>query len=1490
MNKENPLVSIIVRTKDRPKLLQQALRSIASQTYRHIEVVLVNDGGCDLDIDNIKDILDDISLNYRKLSENTGRAHAGNVGIEYAHGAYIGFLDDDDELYPEHIETLVTFLVQSDYEVAYSDSLMVYKAYNSDTQELTHLENELAFSEDFNYDRLLFENYIHFMCLLFRRKVLITSGGFDNRFELYEDWELLIRIGATYPFHHIKKTTANYIQWSTELQISQNNKDPDFLKQSYMKIVSKHIDRITPNRIHNYVSRHAFARYHLKELKKTFEKYKIQLDEKDRAIIDCLDSIMRDKDAQIREREIQIKEKDFQLGERDAQLIVRDVQIGERDATIREKDALIEKKDHIIKHFENTLKEKDSYINIIHTGHSWKLLNKYFYIRDKVLPLNTKRRLFYNVLIEALVAPRPLFKSINKANVKKFFYYLKIADPLTIEKKIAQKLSFEVSEQKTSHSINGHNFTDQAVDNNYFTFLFNTKMKPGEEYVPLSYPNIPKTDMKLIAFYLPQFHPIQENDTWWSKGFTEWANVTRAIPQFIDHYQPRLPGELGFYDLRIPEVQKRQVELAKQYGIHGFCFHFFWFHGKSLLETPIKQFIEHCDFPFCINWANENWTRRWDGLDNDVLIAQEHSPEDDIAFIKHISPYLNHKNYIRVNSKPLLIIYRPALFPNPKATAKRWREWCLRNGIGDIYLALTHSFEHIDPRSIGFDAAIEFAPNTFPIKDITSEFTIINPNYKGIISDYTNAIEFAQKYSSPPYKKFRGICPSWDNEARRPGRGSVLVNSTPSNFKRWLKALCHFSHNHLEPDERFIFINAWNEWAEGAYLEPDKRYGYAHLQALADTLVEYDSEVKRNKILYVCHDAHFHGAQLLSLNIIKLLALKFKYKVYCILKSGGELEPELSKYATVYNVERDYKTLKEKETLCRQLYKTGIREALCNTVASGDFTKLLNDTGIKTVTLVHELPGIMKQMKIEDHARLLAEHSYKVVFPSHYVKEKFKTIASVDGNKAVTIPQGLYKHNRYKGKKDEARKKLREYLSLPEHALIILGVGFGDFRKGIDLFIEVANMVTKERTDVYFLWVGNIHQESKALVDQSTTINKNIIIHSSSRDVSLFYGGADLYLLTSREDPFPAVVLEAMDVALPVIGFQDSGGFSDIINEHTGALVPHSDVHAMAREIKRLLDDTTERMLLGEHASQLIGEKFNFTDYVYSLLALLGHVHKKVSVIIPNYNYEAYLPLRMHSILNQTYPIYEILFLDDASTDRSVQIVEHYVEEGLNIKLIVNEKNSGSAFTQWSKGLQMAQGDFIWIAEADDLSDNVFIEKLLSCFEKDRDVIMAYCQSKQIDGDGKTLSQNYFEYTNDIDKEKWKKDYIREGIKEISDTLAVKNTIPNVSSVLFKRTDISSIADKLVTFRVASDWLFYVWLLTKGNIAYVSQSLNLHRRHDKSIIKSEDRELHYNEVVTMQEYIAKHFTVAQEIREKTLLYREYLKKYFGLIDSGINVS
>ncbi len=367
----------------------------------------------------------------------------------------------------------------------------------------------------------------------------------------------------------------------------------------------------------------------------------------------------------------------------------------------------------------------------------------------------------------------------------------------------------------------------------------NSKVTWQSSYVPkavdsIDYQTLP---LKVIAFYLPQFHPFDENDHWWGKGFTEWTNVSKAQPQYLGHHQPRLPGELGFYDLRLPEVMKQQIDLAHKYGVHGFCFHHYWFGGKRLMELPVNNFLADpsMDMNFCLCWANENWSRRWDGSESDILIAQNHSPEDDVAFFEDILPALKDPRYIRIDDKPLLIVYRASLLPDASATAERWRAQAIKHGLPGLYLTVARSFDITDPRPFGFDAAVEFPPHQVTTSEISHRKEIINPSYAGKIYDY---VELAKKYGDireERFVNFKTVMPSWDNEPRKPGKGHTFDGARPEVYAQWFSSAVKSTLKN-KSSERLLFVNAWNEWAEGAHLEPDRHYGYAYLQATANVL------------------------------------------------------------------------------------------------------------------------------------------------------------------------------------------------------------------------------------------------------------------------------------------------------------------------------------------------------------------------------------------------------------------------------------------------------------------------------------------------------------------------------------------------------------------------------------------------------------------------------------------------------------------------------
>jgi lipopolysaccharide biosynthesis protein len=348
-------------------------------------------------------------------------------------------------------------------------------------------------------------------------------------------------------------------------------------------------------------------------------------------------------------------------------------------------------------------------------------------------------------------------------------------------------------------------------------------------------------DVRLLAFYLPQYHPIPQNDRAWGPGFTEWRNVTRARPNYAGHRQPRVPADLGYYDLRVPEIMDAQAELARRYGLTGFCYYYYWFGGTRLLEMPLERMLAtgRPNAPFCLCWANENWTRRWDGGDSDVIMAQDYSDEDAVAIIADMSRYLESPDYIRVNGKPLILVYRVKDLPSFKRTSDVWRRYRRTHGIGDISIGMVESFElateQEDPARYGCDFAVEF-----PTHDMHTVASVAvrdrSPAFRGSIYDYEELVLRYAAKAEPSFKRLRTVLSGWDNTARRQTDGIVLERDTPGAFQAWLEWTIRRTREQNYGDERIVFINAWNEWCEGAYLEPDMEYGHDRLQAIANAI------------------------------------------------------------------------------------------------------------------------------------------------------------------------------------------------------------------------------------------------------------------------------------------------------------------------------------------------------------------------------------------------------------------------------------------------------------------------------------------------------------------------------------------------------------------------------------------------------------------------------------------------------------------------------
>lgn len=389
----------------------------------------------------------------------------------------------------------------------------------------------------------------------------------------------------------------------------------------------------------------------------------------------------------------------------------------------------------------------------------------------------------------------------------------------------------------------------------YVDWLFEANFNNKKDFIDLNRNSISLNEncTKIISFYLPQYYENEVNNENFGKGFMEWYNVTKSIPQFTGHYQPQLPIDVGFYDLTHDDIMYRQIELAKQYGIYGFCFYYYWFSGKKLLEKPLNNFLnnKNLNIPFCLMWCNEEWTNEWsDGHNKKIIMKQELLEDDDNKFMQDIIKYFKDDRYIKIKNKPILIIYKAKKFEHNKFKnfIKNITLNAKNNGFDGIFLMTTNAYYgDIDLKELDFESVIEFSPGLLPISKETYDMKgkYVNPQFNGRIIDIHKSLSKGLHLIDMKFKTHKCVFPGWDNSARKAycKAGATVLQMTPGDFKQWLKdAMIWTQQNHAQ-DEQFVFINAWNEWAEGAHLEPDQKYGYAYLQAVQDVISDISQKL-----------------------------------------------------------------------------------------------------------------------------------------------------------------------------------------------------------------------------------------------------------------------------------------------------------------------------------------------------------------------------------------------------------------------------------------------------------------------------------------------------------------------------------------------------------------------------------------------------------------------------------------------------------------------
>ena len=983
--------------------------------------------------------------------------------------------------------------------------------------------------------------------------------------------------------------------------------------------------------------------------------------------------------------------------------------------------------------------------------------------------------------------------------------------------------------------------------------------------------------VKAIAFYLPQFHAIPENDEWWGTGFTEWRNVARGMPRFAGHHQPRIPRDLGFYDLRDPDVMRRQIEFAHGAGLHGFCFYHYSFGGQRLLEKPVEQFLSRpeLDLPFCLMWANENWTRTWDGLDEDVLVAQDYDEAHDVALVDDLQRHFADRRYIRVDGRPLLLLYRTDTIPDARGAIERWRRrWQSRHGEEPLIL-VAHAFGTDDPREVGADGAFQFPPHRLveSLRPVNDTLEVLDPRFAGHVVAYEDMVAAWRVDVDHEYPLVRTVVPGWDNEARRPARGLVVHGSTPERYEGWLREAVAAAREEPLLGESIVFVNAWNEWAEAAYLEPDVHHGAAYLNATARGLTAPRPSQERTKLVVVGHDAHRHGAQMILLNVALTLRRQFGCELAFHLLEGGALLDRFAELGTVDVVSRD-----EAPALYRHLRGLGYRHAIANTVVTGWTVPLLQAEHMRVVSLVHELPGLIEEYGLGEELAVVAARADELVVPSAVVGDAIGEATGIPPNQVTVMPQGLY---REAPATPDARLRLRTRLGMEDEDVLVMGLGYGDRRKGLDLFAAAARLAA-DRGGVRFVWVGDVHPEVAGELDDGTVTQVGF-----TDDVADHLAAADAFFLSSREDPFPSVVLEAQAAGLPVVAFRGATGSEALIEAHGRLVEPEDSLAALTAllESARISDERRAA------AARLVRERHTFDEYAFGLLRLAAPETPKISVVVPNFDYGHYLRGRLETIFQQTSPLFEVIVLDDGSTDDSLSELERIALAGeRRFEVVRAEANSGSVFQQWSAACDRARGDVLWIAEADDLSDPAFLERTVDALVTSG-AGFAFCDSVPVDAGGSPLAPSYKTYYRGAVGGLMDSDFVLDGVDFVRRCLAERNLVLNVSALVWRRDVLRAALDEclqeLGDYRLAGDWHVYATAALRGaRVAYVSQPLNLHRRHDGSVTGSLDAHIHLDDVRRVHEHVAARLDADEELRGRMDAYRTELASQLA----GVNGS
>lgn len=643
------------------------------------------------------------------------------------------------------------------------------------------------------------------------------------------------------------------------------------------------------------------------------------------------------------------------------------------------------------------------------------------------------------------------------------------------------------------------------------------------------------------------------------------------------------------------------------------------------------------------------------------------------------------------------------------------------------------------------------------------------------------------------------------------------------------------------------------------------------------------NNTNNDKIVVVTHSMNKSGAPMLAYNISK----KFKEKgfdVVVIAISDGFLEekyleldiPVIKMHQILESEKID--DIKLFDSIVKILKDKGYKNVITNTIISGITIPTFKKNNFNIISLIHEMKNSIELFNMKTGGRNVNFYSDLIVFPDKIVENEFYQIFQKNNDNSLICPQGLYKEVH---KITPDYNKIYKKYSIPINSKIIIGSGVPDLRKGIDLFLNAAQQLVylEKENEYHFIWAGKIYDKQLAgwykcqfkrygMEDRF----HNIDFIEDAREYQNLVECSDAFWLTSREDPFPSVMIEALQYNTPVLAFKDCGGADTLLGDGRGILIDNFNVEELAKQTDELIKDKTRIDNMLKKAQKYINEHLVFDDYISNLEKFFKELETKdaakpkftnVSVVVPNYNYENYLPIRLESIINQSVKPKEIILLDDVSSDHSVDVSEPILKMakekyGIDYKIIRNTTNNG-CFRQWLKGIDLAKEEFVWIAEADDYAKPNFIETLMPKFN-DKNVVLSYAKSSVIDSNSDLPDYDYNSYVSDLDGEKWTKDFVEDGKDYIIKYLSQRNTIPNVSSTIIRKTATKGMEKELSKYNAIGDWLAYIYIISKGKVAYSCLELNGHRRHGNSIIAKEEKNIMFvKELLKIKKYVIENF-------------------------------